>query len=83
MKSGGDESCFLFNVTQNLRFDTLRSPDIAARDLPVFTSTVLASGEVSDADSEEAPGGKEQFSDEESAVGFGQQQKPSKHEDES
>jgi hypothetical protein len=82
MKSGGDESCFLFNVTQNLRFDTLRSADIAARDLPVFTSTVLASGEVSDADSEEAPD-KEQFSDEESAVGFGQQQKPHKQEEES
>ena len=72
MKSGGDESCFLFNITQNLRFDTLRSADIAARDLPVFTSTMLANGEESDADSEEPPE-KEQFSDEESAVGFGQQ----------
>ena len=67
MKSGGDESCFLFNITQNLRFDTLRSADIAARDLPVFTSTEPANGEESDADSEEPPE-NELLCDEESAV---------------
>lgn len=25
MRYGGDESCFLFNLTQNMRFDTLKN----------------------------------------------------------
>jgi hypothetical protein len=26
MRFGGDETCFLFNLTQNLRFDSLKDP---------------------------------------------------------
>lgn len=45
IRSGGDDSCFLFNITSNLRFDTLKLEQIAlsggAIDIPVFTSTRL------------------------------------------
>ena len=44
MKSGGDDSCFLFNLTQNLRFDTMRTVDISGREMPVYTSALLLKG---------------------------------------
>jgi hypothetical protein len=28
MRFGGDETCFLFNLTQNLRFDTLKHSEL-------------------------------------------------------
>ncbi len=41
MRVGGDDTCFLFNLTQNLRFDTLsKSHEFnGGMDLPVYTNT--------------------------------------------
>jgi len=80
MKFGGDESCFLFNLSQNLRFDTLKNSDFSARDLPVFSSTVIANGYDSHDESIDAE--EEPLSGEEASVDFGRQQKPRKVHDE-
>lgn len=42
MRFGGDDTCFLYNLTQNLRFDTLRPASTTGDDIPVYTSTSLA-----------------------------------------
>jgi hypothetical protein len=39
MRFGGDDTCFLFNLTQNLRFDTIKVSNVSASgvDIPVYT----------------------------------------------
>lgn len=79
MRFGGDETCFLFNLTQNLRFDTLRGAD--SGDIPVYTSTSLIRDgddmEAEDDDEEEESHIDENDDDESqgSEVGFGKMYK--------
>ncbi len=44
MRFGGDDTCFLFNLTQNLRFDTLKHSDLADQgvEIPVYAATTMA-----------------------------------------
>ena len=39
MRSGGDESCLLFNLTQNMRFDTLKNSQDLPGDIPIYAMT--------------------------------------------
>lgn len=39
MRYGGDESCFLFNLTQNMRFDTLKNQQDLPGDIPIYAMT--------------------------------------------
>ncbi len=39
MRYGGDETCFLFNLTQNMRFDTLKNQQDLPGDIPIYAMT--------------------------------------------
>ena len=43
MRFGGDDTCFIFNLTQNLRFDTLKGVENASQgvEVPVYSHTTL------------------------------------------
>lgn len=39
MRYGGDETCFLFNLTQNMRFDTIKNSQEIHGDMPIYAMT--------------------------------------------
>lgn len=41
MRYGGDETCFLFNLTQNMRFDTLNRNNDMSGDIPIYAMTTI------------------------------------------
>lgn len=42
MRFGGDDTCFLFNLTQNMRFDTLKNTQDLQGDAVVYAQTTTA-----------------------------------------